>query len=166
MALLRFKYNDSNDDAGFKCGGTVINNRYILTAAHCVQPHQLFYVNEVRVGEWNISASDCEEGEVLNCADSVLDLKIEEKSYIHKKLSLNNTFHKQTNYVWPICLPVSETPDPSVGSTMTVAGWGVTKNGTTSNAKLKLLVPIVSRDYCNTKLANSDGVDSTQICAG
>ncbi|KAF2898239.1 hypothetical protein ILUMI_07941 [Ignelater luminosus] len=178
MALLMYNFHNGSH-AGFRCGGSVINNRYVLTAAHCVSISENLpiYLNKVRLGEWKISTvEDCDEEFPSNCADPVIDLNIEEK-IVHPQYKLGEGKNdiallrlerniEYTNSIRPICLPVGESPDPRSRSEMYVAGWGATENSSSSDVKLKLKLQIASRSYCNERLNSIGGVDFTQICAG
>ncbi|KAF2891883.1 hypothetical protein ILUMI_14319 [Ignelater luminosus] len=180
MALLKYRKTNDGSDAGFKCGGTLINNRYILTAAHCVKTPSQFYLDEVRLGEWKISSEkDCAEAEdssAPECADPVIDLKIEEKiphpGYDQRngkndiallRLERNVGY---TDSIKPICLKVSQAPEPGPESEMIVVGWGATENSSNSDYKLKLKVPIVPRKVCNEKITILGSIESDRICAG
>ncbi|CAH1283068.1 unnamed protein product [Diabrotica balteata] len=78
MALLRYR---TKTGAEFKCGGTIINNRYILTAAHCLTRLEAPLL-DVRVGEYNTSSRiDCikdQNGRTKCIKDPIQNLAIEE----------------------------------------------------------------------------------------
>ncbi|RZC43210.1 uncharacterized protein BDFB_002243, partial [Asbolus verrucosus] len=176
MALLSYK---TRFGPRFKCGGTIINNRYILTAAHCLT-NLKFSLLGVRVGEHNINTKvDCESyeyGENI-CAPPYQDLSIEEiiphPQYVHKAfpndigllrvtpidLSLENSR--------PVCLPLAENRNYNFTSrNVIVTGWGITETGYPSPELLKALLPVIPFEECKENYKNIVALNDRQMCAG
>ena len=178
MALLGYK---EGDNIKFKCAGTIINNNYILTAAHCLQDNPV----TVRVGEHNIDTPvDCETsnfGSNTVCAPPVQDRDIAE-IIGHPKFSLsvrNNDIalirlaspvNTSVETVKPICLPFTKKSRSRnyINDEFIVTGWGVTERRTPSPEKLKVDLPILPIENCTTayRLLAVDINANQQFCVG
>jgi len=176
MAALEYRSKLNGEPAGVKCGGTLINNRYVMTAAHCIINRE-FQVTRVWLGDWKLSEDpDCQ---ILvahtECGDPVqkIEIKTQIPHPFYSPRSGNNDIGllrlehdvKYTDFIRPICLPPANLPIPAFGTNLTVAGWGATENGTTSDVKLKVAVPLLSNVNCKNKLDNGV-VNANQLCAG
>uniref|UniRef100_T1GFY9 Peptidase S1 domain-containing protein n=1 Tax=Megaselia scalaris TaxID=36166 RepID=T1GFY9_MEGSC len=76
MALI--EYQKPGNKKGFHCGGSMISNRYVLTASHCINARSIpadWKPISVRLGEWDTATDrDCDAGE---CAPPHIDVPIE-----------------------------------------------------------------------------------------
>ncbi|XP_029713069.1 serine protease 7 isoform X2 [Aedes albopictus] len=163
MAMLI--YRSATGREGPECGGTVINNRYILTAAHCIdgQVERLLYI---RLGEYDTRTDpDCDEYQ--DCAPPYQQYMVEE-SLFHPNftrvvrsgndiglLRVNRVIEFNTNDIMPICLPISNSLigfDPAL---FWITGWGLTERLENSPILLQTRIPSIQ---CS--------LSSRSICAG
>uniref|UniRef100_U5ESH9 CLIP domain-containing serine protease n=1 Tax=Corethrella appendiculata TaxID=1370023 RepID=U5ESH9_9DIPT len=180
LALLQYRKSDGS--LTFSCGGTVINQRYILTAAHCVTGEILTAVGtleNVRLGEYNTKTEiDCIDSD---CADPPQDIRVS-KAIPHADFStrmdsenLNDialvrlsSDIKFNDYVQAICLPHTRYIDARTGDVVYVTGFGRTLNAASSDIKQKLNVTIYDQAECQMKFESGFNrrILNTQLCAG
>ncbi|XP_065359433.1 uncharacterized protein LOC135953451 [Calliphora vicina] len=174
MALLT--YNEGSDQ--INCGGSLISNRYVLTATHCVN-QATYQVIGVRLGEHDLSTNpDCRrKGWKYVCNPVVEDFGIEkiiphprynERMRINDialiKLDRDVDFKR---HIKPVCLPIIKSSYEINTNQFTIAGWGVTENRTRSLVLLKAEVLRQSRSVCQYFYSPlSVKINEKHICAG
>ncbi|EAA08404.4 AGAP003246-PA [Anopheles gambiae str. PEST] len=174
------EYRKPGNQYDFHCGGALINARYILTAAHCVQSlPRGWQLNGVRLGEWDLStANDCSDG---ICSAGPIDLEIE--SFVaHAGYDAADTAHTNdialirlrqdvasSEMIRPICLPLTE-PQRSrnrVGTVSFAAGWGKTESASASERKLKVELTVQDPSRCRQIYRGINiALKASQMCAG
>ncbi|XP_044756720.1 uncharacterized protein LOC123315190 [Coccinella septempunctata] len=150
----------------FHCGGVIINEWWILTAAHCVDKYWLFYY-EIQAGilrrfsyspmeqvRWVVAAIAHEEYDKSNLKNDIALMRL-------------SSAVRYNRYVRPICLPSETTAGtdfrrgPSPGTICTTVGWGATvEHGTDPDHMREVEVPVLK------SCKHPEDIEGKEICAG
>jgi len=149
------------------CGGSIINENWIVTAAHCCANQSPFSMHVVAGG---IKLNNFENEEEPRDVDSI----ISHPSYISSTISNDICLLKLkeslewTDFVQPINLPESM-QQTEAGTMVTVTGWGTLSEGAFNlpNVLHKVTLPVVSDEECDRAYASAGyGTEENMICAG
>jgi len=151
-------------NAGSRCGGILIGDRHVLTAAHCTRSGGTY---DVIVGEHSVtSSSDGTRHSVCSVIDHP-NYSSSTNQYDIAIARLDTPVEIGPRAV-PACLPpTSFGGDFLDDKDMTVSGWGrLTSGGATPTALHSVVVPGISNDACNNAYSAINPITSDMICAG
>lgn len=174
MALLRYNTPEGLD---YKCGGSIINDRYILTAAHCISGLRTGYgIYSVILGEYDTTTEvDCvvTNGQ-SNCLpprqEFFIDQLIVHPQYNNPKfandiglirLSQRISF---TDHITPVCLPKNWALQNFLLKNLVITGWGTTEDNRPSPVLLQAKLSVVGINECQAVHKRVE-LTNNQICA-
>ncbi|KAG8201093.1 hypothetical protein JTE90_028763 [Oedothorax gibbosus] len=170
MVSLREEFDYRFEHA---CGASILNENWIVTAAHCIDFPYEPRKYEILAGLHKLSDEYAPTVRKYEISKIIMHPDFDDDTYVGDiallKTSQPIDISNSNGYINGICLPKTK-EDPT--GYATVIGWGHTKtDGENSDILRQVVVPIIDRDMCNEAYDEDteDGIDDVtenMICAG
>ncbi len=145
------------------CGGSIINDRYILTAAHCTAGKNPSSI-DIIVGEHDWTTKN--DGQKKYDVAEIKDHQSYNSQTINNDFSLIRLSEPLTwsDQVRPVCLP-ADNSDQFVDEWSVVTGWGTTSSGGSQPPVLQeVVLETMSNAECRS-LYGSSTITNQMMCA-
>lgn len=145
------------------CGGVLITNLHVLTAAHCIYRYDKNELT-VRLGEYDQKVKNETRSRDFRILEIRQHIAFDETTYYNDiailKLHQSVLFN---SYIWPVCLP--PTGENFAGWNGIVTGWGSQFfGGPSSSVLMEVTVPIWKQQDCQNVFI--ERIDENVLCAG
>lgn len=172
-----------NAKPDYQCGGTILNPKVIISAAHCfwnslnekMYPAKQF---KVVAGNFYHKFNDLRESNNLQVLD-VVSIHYPDTYFDREGLFADDIavlvvrkFIEFKSFIAPICIDYSLQNEDRIvpsGAIGRVAGWGLEKSGGRPSDRLKMIeVPAIDRRECRKQLSRNfrPFLTSDKFCAG
>lgn len=167
-------YRSSATELRYLCGSTLISNRFVLTAAHCVAHEKsrrpidgdslLLYFGKTNLKKWNGPEQDAKIERILIHPDYNYESFFADVALLKLKADV-----KYDNFVRPACLwSFDEDYKVLINKVGFVPGWGYNERGLVSEDLSFAQMPVVAHETCiwSNRDFFSKVTSNTSYCAG